>query len=252
MTSNGKRSKKNGQNSSPNMASRFHMTELGRPNGPYAKWHPLKEHKDEIEAFYRDMTALISECRLSGFYSIVRIADLERFNADTGLKLEPYPLAAYGCVLMIANEYGDLTSEIFFDSVEKVHSKLGKASDYAVSDNYYGRALGNVALMPLAKNLTARQVMPLQAADFFTWEMQRNHLNADEWHYLPDRPINEDERWKHFQRWSFEKFGMADGPPPRKSLEALMKHAAPVAGIIWDYDQLCLAHRLRNGIWSTG
>jgi hypothetical protein len=226
----------------------FHMKELGQPNGAYAKWHPLKEHQAEIDAFFRDITTIISDCWLSGFWSIVRIADLERFNAEKGLRLEPYPLAAYGCILAIAQEFGDLTSEIFFDRVEKVHSKLEKAEAYAGSDTHWGEALGNVGLFPLQKNVTWRELTPLQAADFFTWELQRNHLGIDEWHALSGRPLDQDEREEHFKNWSLEKFN-AEMPTPRKSLEAIMKRAAPVSGFLWDYDNLCMAHNLRGGVW---
>ena len=224
------------------------MKELERPDGVYKKWHPLKEHQEDIASFYKDMTSLISECWVSGFWSIVRIDDLRRFNSETKLCLEPYPLAAYGCLLMIANEYGNLTSEVFFDRVEKVHSKLEKAESYARSDLYYGPALSNVILTPVAKNLTFREVKPLQLADFFIWELQRNHLNADEWHALPGRPTDGDERWAAFQAWSLYRFGLPQ-PPARKSLGALVESAAPVSGIIWDYDQLRIANNLRKGYW---
>ncbi|MGA2493084.1 MAG: hypothetical protein ABSF67_09055 [Roseiarcus sp.] len=226
----------------------FHMRELGRPNGVYKKWHPLKEHYAEMAAFYDDMTSIIGECWLTGFFSIVRLDDLERFNAETGLGLEPYPLAAYGCILMIANEYGDLTSEVFFDRVEKAHSKLAKATKYAESDCYHGAALKNVGLFPLQKGGTFRQLKPLQAADFLAWELQRNHLNADEWHSMPGRSRNEDERWEEFKLWARKKFG-TDEPRGRKSLLALMERAAPPLGIIWDYDQIRKANDLRGGVW---
>jgi hypothetical protein len=227
----------------------FHMKEIGNPKGVYAKWHPLKEHQEEMAAFFRDMTALIKECWFSGFWSIVRIDALEKFNAETGLNLKPYSLAAYGCLLMVASEFGDLTCEIFFDHVEKVHSKLGLAMSYAESDRFLGEALGNVALMPLPRNITSREFGPLQIADFFTWEMQRNHLNADELHAQSGRPMDEDERWEHFQAWCRDKFG-TDLPAPRKSLAALIEGGNPVSGILWDYDQLCRANELRGGVWA--
>jgi len=227
----------------------LHMTELGKPNGVYSKWHPLKEHQAEVAALFNDMTAAIGYSWLTGFYSIVRIADLYRFNSETGLKLEPYPLAAYGCLLMIANEYGNFTSQVFFDRVEKVHSKLEAATSYAKSDRHYGEALGNVALFPVQKGVTSKDLRPLQAADFFAWELQRNHLNFDEWHALPGRPMDGDERWRDFQHWSRHQYG-TDEPVGRKSLLSLMERAAPVSGIIWDYDQIRSAHKLRGGDWG--
>jgi hypothetical protein len=227
----------------------FHMKEIGKPKGVYAKWHPLKDHQAEMAAFFNDMTAVIGECWLTGFYSIVRIDDLERFNAETGLHLLPYSLAAYGCLLMIANEYGDLTSEVFFDRVEKAHSKLSKAMEYAESDRYWGDGLKNVSLVPVQEGVTFRDLAPLQPADFFAWELQRNHLNNDEWHALPGRSLDEDKRWRDFQDWSRRKYG-TEKPVGRKSLLSLMDRAAPVSGIIWDYDQLRRANELRGGVWA--
>jgi hypothetical protein len=186
----------------------FHMKELGRQGGAYAKWHPLKDHYVEIAAFFDDMTALIGRLRLNGFFSIVRISDLERFNAETGLTIEAYPLAAYGCALMIAGEYRNLTSEVFFDRVEKAHSKLGRATEYAESDHHSDVVFGNVGLFPLQRGLTFRQLAPLQVADFFAWELQRNHLNADEWHASPGRPLDDDKRWQDFQNWELRKYGI--------------------------------------------
>ena len=226
----------------------FHMREMGKPNGVYSKWHPPKEHESERAAFFNDLTQVIGDCWLRGFWSITRVDHLERFNSETGMRLEPYPLAAYGCMLMLGYEYENISIEMFFDRVEKVTSKLATASEYAESDKNYGRSLDWMTPIPLAKNLTFRNVRPLQAADFYIWELQRNHLNADEWHSISDKPTLEDERWRHFQEWSRAKFG-TDHPPPRKSLASLMDRAAPVTGIIWDYDNLTQAHRARGGVW---
>jgi hypothetical protein len=227
----------------------FHKKEFGQPNGVYAKWYPMEDHYEEIAAFYRDLTQIIIDCWLSPFFSTVRIDDLERFNAETGQKLEPYPLAAYGCMLGIAKEY-DHISEVFFDRVEKVISKLGKAEAYAESDRLYWKSLERVGLIGLQKAVTFRELLPLQAADLLAWEIQRNHLNADEWHARRDRQRNDDERWLSFQLWSMEKYGVPQ-PPSRKSLEVLaMNGAQPISPIIWDYDQLKTAHRLRRGVWS--
>ena len=40
--------------------------------------------------------------------SAVWISDLNRFNAETGLAIRPYPLAAYACMSQIAIKYGNL------------------------------------------------------------------------------------------------------------------------------------------------
>jgi len=146
----------------------FHMREMADPNGVYAKWHPFKDHQEEVADFFSGLVKVIGYCHLRGFFSIVRFVDLERFNAETGAKLEPYALAAYGCMLMAAYEYGDAPVEIIFDHVEKVSSKLARATEYAESDRHYGNSLGKVMMTPLRQELTFRQIIPLQAADFFS------------------------------------------------------------------------------------
>jgi hypothetical protein len=228
----------------------FHMKEFADPSGVYKKWHPIKEHYGEIAMFFADMVQIISDCWLRGYWSITRVNDLAKFNADKGVKLEAYPLAAYGCMLGIAKDHHrGVTSEIIFDHVEKIHSKLATAFAYAETDNHYSMIKEMVAPTPLNADLTFRQVRPLQAADFLIWEIQKNHRNIEDWFLLPDKPSDQDDREAHMDNWSMEKFGTLR-PPARKSLEALMEHAAPPMGIIWDYDNLCQAHELRGGVWS--
>jgi hypothetical protein len=102
----------------------LHMREMAKPTGVYKKWHPPKDHEPEQEAFFKHITKFICDYWLRGFFSITRVSDLNRFNSETGLKLDPYALAAYGCMLMIAGDYQYTTAEIVFDHVEKVSSKF--------------------------------------------------------------------------------------------------------------------------------
>jgi hypothetical protein len=229
----------------------FHMKEMGKQNGVYKKWQPREGHQAELMEFFSDLTTIICDTRIRGFFCITRLDDLRRFNEETRLNLEPYPLTAYGCVLAVANELGYYETEIIFDHVEKVHSKLAQAHEYLTTDGNYGRYTENITTIPLAKSITFRQLLPLQAADFITWEVQKHHLkNADEWFSLPNKPLGEIERDNHFREWSRNKHGR-DYPIPRKSLNALMVGAQPVSSMVWDYDNLCRANELRGGIWSA-
>jgi hypothetical protein len=227
----------------------FHMREMADPHGVYAKWHPFKEHHAEVAAFFADLTKVIADCWLRSYFSITRIKDLERFNAEHGLDLEPYPLAAYGCMLGIAKDHlNGVTAEIIFDHVEKVASKLARASEYAEADMYYSQVHEMVVSVPLDNKLTFKDVIPLQAADFLIWEVQKNHLKLEDWFLIPNKPIDQDEREAHMDQWSLEKFGVIR-PPARKSLEAIVDNGAPPGSIIWDYDNILSAHRLRSGRW---
>jgi hypothetical protein len=139
----------------------------------------------------------------------------------------------------------------FARNPQQVGSKLKTASEYAKSDHYYGDIFNKIALISLPKGQSFREVLPLQAADFFIWELRKNHLNLDEWFVLDGKPADSDERWRHLQEWSFRRFGSENGKP-RKSLAAIVERSAPPTGIIWDYDRICETHRLRSGIWSAG
>ncbi|WP_166143648.1 hypothetical protein [Methylosinus sp. RM1] len=225
----------------------LHMKEANEAKGVYAKWWPSKEHQAEWSAFLNELAEIIYESRLQFFASIVRLEDLERFNREHGVGLKPYALAAYGCMVVVAREYGELSSELVFDHLEKVDSKLSEAKRYADLDSYNRGDFDRMSITALAKTRTFRDLPAMQAADFAVWELRKHHEKNGEWFDLPDRPLNEDERWEHFQRWSIAKFQTLI-PPPRKSLSALVE-GNQIFPLIWDYDRLCEAHRLRNGLW---
>lgn len=115
----------------------YHGKEFLDPTGPYSKWQPLYEHKEEIAAFINDLAKVIGRSGLRGFAAIVRLPDLNKFNQNHELKLEPYPLAVYGSMIAISNEYDFERMEIMFDHVEHVESKLVTARRYADADGYY-------------------------------------------------------------------------------------------------------------------
>jgi hypothetical protein len=158
-------------------------------------------------------------------------------------------MAAYGCMLGLANDLPNLTIEIVFDHVEKVSSKLAKAAEYAKSDMYYDDVDKQVVPIPLKERVTFRELLPLQAADFLIWEVQKQHLGIEDWFLQPDKPFDQDDRSRHFDNWSLKTYGSIR-PKARKSLDALIDTGAPAVGIIWDRDNLEDAHRARGGIWA--
>ena len=60
----------------------FHMKEFGDPNGVYQKWLPAKDHYEEIKVFMAGLARAIGRSQLKGFGSILRLNDLDRFNAE--------------------------------------------------------------------------------------------------------------------------------------------------------------------------
>jgi hypothetical protein len=225
----------------------FHKREIGKPNGVYKKWYPLGDHPTELEAFFRSLVKVIADSGITRFCSLVRMGDLERFNLEVGLRLEPYPLAAYGCMLLIGSIYRDVATELVFDHLEKVTSKIAKAQEYADSDSQFKDWFGKIVPIPLAKDLTFKDIIPLQAADLSVWEYRKDHLGVSDW-FDTDRPADPTERRKHYERWSLQKFGVAD-PPMRKSAAALLESSG-FRVIVWDYENLRETHESRGGVWS--
>jgi hypothetical protein len=228
----------------------FHMREMQDPNGVYAKWYPEHEHRQEVASFMADIAEVIRESNLAGFSCLVRLRDLERFNAEKNLKLEPYALAAYGCMLLVGKDYLGHPTEMIFDHVEKVTKKLALAQDYADTDAYHNRdhVFETLATMGLPKGLTFRDVPGLQAADFWIWEMRKNHLKLDEWWRLEDRPQEwGDAQWEHMEQWVKRRYGGFEAAT-RKSAQALISHPN-FTGIIWHYQELLEAHQARSGVW---
>src|ERR1700682_4592185 len=226
----------------------FHMREMADPKGPFAKWHPPQEHEAERAAFFLDLAKVIGRSGLVGFNCLVRLKDLARFNQEKGLNLQPYPLAAYGCMLLVGQDYLGKPTELTFDHVEKVDSKLVKAREYAASDTHHGPdgVFDSIVTIPLPKNLSFREIPALQAADFWAWEYRKNHLNLDEWWSLPDRPQNwGDEQWEHMNKWVTDKFGSFEDAT-RKSLTQLLRRSQ-FKCMIWHYGELCDAHEARGG-----
>jgi len=198
------------------------------------------------------VTKVITQSQLRGVMSIVRKPDLERFNAEHGLKLEPYPLAVYGCLIAISTEYRFESMELFFDHVEKVDSKLAMARGYADSDVHYQEDdLGRMALFPLpsGEQSNFKNLIELQAADFIAGDFRKSHLTVSEWFEIEGKPQDHEERSKHFEEWAFGRFGTRT-PRMRESLRAVVEGTTHVP-FVWDYDTLTEAHRVRGAPWPS-
>jgi hypothetical protein len=226
----------------------FHMREMADPSGPFAKWLPPEAHQDERTAFFVDLTGAINKCGLHMFVSAAWVPDVDRFNRDKGITLEPYPLAAYTCMSNIALHYHRLPVTMTFDSVEKLGSKLITARRYADSNMLAPRLCDYIVATPLPNGLNSKIVRPMQAADFIAWETRKAFFNMKEWQLLLDRPITDRMiMWNHYLRWVRERTGK--DPVLRKSMDALMSNMSTNA-VVWDYHQLDDMHRARNGIWG--
>jgi hypothetical protein len=226
----------------------FHKREMADPAGAFAKWLPPEDHQEEVVAFFKDLVGAIRRCGVHIITSAVWVKDVERFNSEKGLILEPYPLAAYSCMSQIALKHGDVPVTAVFDRVEKVDDKLRKARLYADTDRHAYPGLCNlVTSIPLEAGLTSRTVPALQAADLIAWEVRKALFKMKPWQ-LSDRPLAaREEQWQHYLEWTRESSGQ--DPFLRKSLDALISEV-PFNSIVWDYQQISTTHDARRGIWT--
>jgi hypothetical protein len=225
----------------------FHMKEMNDPAGPFAKWLPPQDHKDEVIAFFKDLVAAILKCMLFMTSSAVWIRDLERFNQDTGLAIEAYPLAAYTCMMNMAIQYSRLPITAVFDRANQIQSKLDKARAYAKADHRVTIAFDSIAIFPLQEPLTVRDVPALQAADFIAWELRKEHYKMREWQ-LSNRPLTDRlTQWWDYLEWTRQLTG--SDPVLRRSLNALIENNSRVRGLVWDYQQLEDANKAKGGVW---
>jgi hypothetical protein len=223
----------------------FHMKEMGKEKGAYKHWYPRQEHQVEIDEFFKDITEVIHESDLFGVCSIVRADDIERFNKDYRQKLEPFPLAAYGCLIAVSWLFRNNIIEIIFDHCDKINSKLFKARKLADNDAEWAAFVArNVMCMPLADRLTFRNVLEIQSADYLAWELRKEHLKIQDWYYLPGKPDALVDRQEHFERWATQN----NIPPPRKSLNALLA-PGKIFPQVWTYEDLVHENAVRNGKW---
>jgi hypothetical protein len=228
----------------------LHMSKFADPNGPYKKWlppgDPVKEQ--EKKQFLSACAFAIGTTGLKGFGATVRLADVERFNRDMGLKIDPYALGVYACAIEIDGMYPSGPIEVFFDRANKISSKLAVAKRYAETDEFYPGLMDKIAFHALPKGMTFRDVKPVQAADFAAYELRKSYLKAHEYYEMEDRPSDWREIPFHFSQWCAAKFNHPL-PIERRSFIRLttMTH---IEGIVWDYRAIRIAHDARGGAWA--
>lgn len=231
----------------------FHMKEMSIEGGPFAKWLPPHEHADEVAAYFKDLVAAI---RKSGLYmaaSTIWLKDLDRFNDETGVSLEAYPLAAHACLSLIGLKYAEHQQPItaVFDKIEKVQSKLKTAHSYMDAKTHqYRKFCSNIASTWLPEPATSRDVPALQAADLIAWEVRKAHFGMKEWQQSRgDGHPTRWDAWQDYEAFTREKTG--EDPRIRKSLGALISgDDLPGRSIVWDYMQIMATHKARDGLWT--
>lgn len=226
----------------------LHMKEFGDRDGIYKH---VKESPDVEAAFMRSLIGVISDCTRFGTQITVLLDDLERFNKDHGLELDPYALAVYGCISVFQWTFPREEIQIIFDKFERAHSVIEKGMDYAESDTARPLNRSLIAAMPLQKDESWRTILPLQASDFLAWEMRKLLIDRLPWitgndllNFSPGQAIQSYNKW-----WA--EFTKEHGKPPRerKSFIALRDAKRPL-GHVYNYGNLMLLKGIHPHGWE--
>jgi hypothetical protein len=225
----------------------LHMKEMMRPNSPFGKWLPRDAHKEEVDNLFIDVVGAINGSGFHTYSTTVRLLDLENFNKKFSLQCKAYSLAAYGCMTLIHKAYPAQLISLVFDHCDKIDNYLKIAKRYAKGDTTFPGIIDHIVPIPLPKQCLAKNVRPIQAADFMAWELRKHHIKQAEWWEQAELPETWETRFEDFKRWSREKFG-SNLPPPRKTLEAIAKEWR-MSGLVLDYNGLVRMHQDRGGVW---
>ena len=196
----------------------LHMKEFEACVGQFASWKGDEARRD---ALIRDACAAIKAAGLHGFGAVVRLPDLERFNLEKELRLEPMPLAIYLCMNTMSIEHPDDWIEVYIDRMKECPSKVGRARQYAAS--YFADDVSQSMEVHCLERLSAKQVRPMQAADLAAYEALKHEKKA-------------------------QAYGRGAEVARRPWFDTLLS-AAPLDGPVADYRFLCDLHEIRRGVW---
>lgn len=239
--------------------SHLHMRELVKQIGPFQTWA-----KGDVReaALLGELASAIGRAKLKGVGATVVLADVRRFNEETGTDIEATALALYGCALGARQHWATERMELLLDRTTDGKGKVLLAESYGKEDMYYPfmRDFPRIDVLPMDHPIGARGIPGLQAADFLAWEARKNYELKRSW-FESERPSPDSPDWgSSLMQWYFRdriehmlKHNIKELPIPanlmRRSLSAL-NDASPIEGIIWDFRTLRQAHEARNGIWG--
>jgi hypothetical protein len=240
----------------------LHMKELQSRRGAFRSWGKGDpEGDDTAERFFGELAGVIGRAKLEAFGATIVLADLRRFNSETGADIDPKALAIYACALGARERHPTDAMEFVLDRMAEGHAKVSLARGYAETDHYYPsvRNFPGVEVLPPDGPIGSVNTPGLQAADALAWEARKDYELKRPWfegeNLSPDSPgwgtslfkwfVR--ERIKHMQKHKIASITLKKDLV-RGSLSALADAAEP-DGIVWTYRTLVRAHETRNGIW---
>jgi hypothetical protein len=222
----------------------LHMKELWNRTSDI--YRHLKQNKNAEAAFLDDCTKAIAIGTVANITASVRLPDLERFNKEVGLNLDPMALALYGWIIKLREKYPDPEIKLFLDKIDKPHRCIDLAMRYAATDTHTQLMPEAINACPIGGDDSFKTIMPLQAADFCAWEARRHLEEHKSWN-PPDQARKIGPRMnENYLMWALTFFGRM-GRMPRQRKSAMMLNAWPPAdGLVFDYQNLMGAHQNRH------
>ncbi|GIQ76209.1 hypothetical protein [Bradyrhizobium sp. RD5-C2] len=234
-----------------NQISYFHMKEISKPSSPMHKFFGV-ENKDKSEALFRDLATALNRCwslkEFAAIGCVVPKEPLERFNKARGRRLQAIPLAIFTCDVLMQHYFEGKTIEAWLDRIEKPESKIALAKEYLrTSPRMIGRR--DLSTITSVKGeLSAKNLQPLQAADFAAWEARKKYDLLEPFFSEVDlsNARSNMDIWYEYESW-MERTGRSYDDE-RKSLTALGE-ATTFRCPIWTYEVLCSEDDRRDGKW---
>ena len=225
----------------------LHMKEFAHFLGPFAIF---KDHDEERRNFLRGCISAISGAGITqSVCHGIRLKDVGTFNKEYNKSVDPFSFCLYIAFIDIQARFGrDTHIELIIDRFSKVTKKIYLAEEYSRTDVFFHHPAFNIAARSLSEDLSFKDVMPLQAADFLVWELRKSQAKYDEWFEIR-KPGSQKGQWfPELLEWSIEKWVTV--PNERRSLLALHAACGNDEGIFVTYKTLLKAEEFHPNGWG--
>ena len=219
----------------------LHMREFTPFKPPFHIFRDKRTGKEKParKLFLEALINVMQDTQLQGIVSIVKLDDLSRFNQERNVNVNALALNLFTCMIFAGQLFPKTEKnkiiEMVIDKLEKPSLVIDKAKEYAKTDLLFSDDCKHIDVHPLHSDLTFKDVIPIQAADFLAWEA-RDDIDTKSGWWAKYKDV---EDIKKLCEYDYNRFLY-----PRKSFENLMK-SLPPEGMVWNYEWLI---RLLDGI----
>ncbi|MEI7804886.1 MAG: hypothetical protein WCI56_06110 [Hyphomicrobiales bacterium] len=221
----------------------FHMREFWNRDGIYKN---LKQDKTKEAQFLALLIRAIGENLQFCASASIRLDDLNKFNTETGLSLDPYALALYGCLIELRRACPDDEIRIIVDRTNNAAKKITQAKKYAATDTWADLKVANFLITALEKQESFKTVFPIQAADFMASELRKSCQERIGWIPKEEDRENLSGRIASYAEWAFAFFLEQNRFPRERRSARNLDQAVSHFGYLWDFTNIMGAHENRH------